>query len=177
MLKINILDEDLRLKSINYGSIKNIYSIYENTDGFKYATGVYSFISYDTFSCQLFKFISQNNVFFLDIFLETKDSFSVDKSIGLVKGSLSVEENILWLNSMAIDLPYQSRGYGKKVINILENYFKNSYNVNTICLSVSKSNNLGMKFWKKCGYTEHEFEIYSDFQKITEHAMIMWKKV
>ncbi len=177
MLKVDILDDDLRLKNISYGSIKNIYSIYENTDGFKYATGVYNFISYDTFSSQLFKFISQNNVFFLDIFLETKDSFIIDKSIGLVKGSLSVEENILWLNSIAIDLPYQSRGYGKKVIRILENHFKNSYNVNTVCLSVSKSNASGVKFWENCGYTEHEFDTFSDFKKITEHALIMWKKV
>ncbi len=177
MLKIDILDDDLRLKNISYGSIKNIYSIYENTDVFKYATGVFSCISYDTFSSQLFKFISQNNVFFLDIFLETKDSFIIDKSIGLIKGSLSVEENILWLNSIAIDLPYQSRGYGKKVINIIENYFKNLYNVNTVCLSVSKSNLIGINFWKKCGYAEHEFETFGDFQKITEHALIMWKKV
>ncbi len=177
MLKIDILFDDLHLKNISYGSIKNIYSIYENTDGFKYATGVYSFISYDVFSSQLFKFISQNNVFFLDIFLEKKDSFIIDKSIGLVKGSLSLEENILWINSIAIDLPYQSKGYGKKVINILENYFRNSYNVNTVCLSVSKNNIRGLKFWEKCGYTEYEFDTFYDLHKITEHALIMWKKV
>ncbi len=176
MLKIDILFDDLHLKCISYRSVKNIYSIYENTDGFKFATGVYGFISYDVFSSQLFKFISKDNVFFLDIFLKKKDSF-IGKAIGLVKGSLSVEENILWINSFAIDLPYQSKGYGKKVISILENYFKNSFNVNTFCLSVSKNNISGFKFWEKCGYTECEFDTLYDLNKITEHALIMWKKV
>ncbi|WP_024831272.1 GNAT family N-acetyltransferase [Ruminiclostridium josui] len=177
MLKIDILCDDLRIKNIKYESIENIYSIYKNTDSFKYATGVNNFISFDVFSSQLFKFISQNNVFFLDIFLEKKDSLCSSKSIGLVKGALNVEENILWINSIAIDLPYQSKGYGKKVVSTLENYFKNSYNVNTICLSVSKNNMSGVKFWEKCGYSEYEFDSTYDLHKITDHALIMWKKV
>lgn len=177
MIKVDILKDDLRIKNINYGSIENIYSFYQNTDVFKYATGVYGSISYDTFSNQIAEFISQNNVFFLDIILETKNSSINRNSIGLIKGSLSVKEKILWINSIAIDLPYQSKGYGQKVISILVDHFKNKYNVNTVGLSVSKSNTLGINFWEKCGFSECDFETLYGFHKITEHAVIMWKKM
>lgn len=177
MLIIDISEDNIRLKNISIESIENIYSIYKNTDGFKYATGVYDFISFEKFSSQLIKFISHDNGFFLDIHLNNDSHISCNNSIGFVKGSLAKEESILWLNTLAIDTPFQSYGYGKQVILMLEKYFMQKYNVGKMCLSVSKDNSSGVNFWKKCGFSECDFIVPEDLHKLTEHTLIMLKKL
>lgn len=169
MLNINIIDDTLLIKNINKGSINNIYSIYRNTGEFKYATGVFNSIDYDQFSNQISQFILRQNVFFLDIFL-----FSSGEPIGLVKGSIN-KDKIVWINSLVINTPYQSSGYGKLVIKLLEEYFKQRYDIEKFCLSVYKSNNLGINFWNKCGYTNYEYSQKSSINKYTEFVQFMWK--
>jgi ribosomal protein S18 acetylase RimI-like enzyme len=172
MLNISIIDVNLQVKNIDKESMRSIYSIYGNTVDFKYATGINDFITFEMFSYELSRFLSQENAFFLDI------SNSLNGiTIGLVKGSLAKAENILWLHSLAIDKPFQSKGYGRRVIQMLENYFKQYYNIGKMCLSVSKNNSSGMNFWKKCGFTECDFISLEDFYKQTENVQIMWKKL
>ena len=170
MLNINIDDGVVLIKNINKDSIKNIYSIYKNTGDFKYATGIFNSIDYDQFSHQISQFILRPNTFFLDICLAPSGEL-----IGLVKGSLIEKYKILWINALGINTPHQSIGYGKKVIGLLEDYFKQECNVENIYLSVSKTNNSGINFWSICGYIKCDYLFNRSPNKTNEHVQFMWK--
>lgn len=149
MLNINIVDDTLHIKNINKQSISNIYSIYRDTYDFKYATGIFSFIDYNQFSQKIAQFITRKNVFFLDICLA-----STGEVVGFVKGLIIKNEKIVWINSLAINKQFQKKGYGKKVIELLEKHLKEQFGIEKNYLSVYKKNIVGIKFWNKCGYTE-----------------------
>jgi len=170
MLNINIIDDTIFIKNINKDSIKNIYSIYRNTGDFKYATGVFDSIEYKQFSHQISQFLLRPNVFFLDIYL-----VSTGELIGLVKGVLVGKNKIVWINSLVINTQFQSNGYGKKVIELLENYLKHEYDVEKNYLSVYISNLSGINFWNKCGYVKCDYPSQRDSNKFNDHVQFMWK--
>jgi ribosomal protein S18 acetylase RimI-like enzyme len=170
MLDINIIDDAFHIKNITKDSIKNIYSIHKNTYDFKYATGVFYSIDYNQFSQQTSQFISRQNVFFLDICL-----VSSEEIIGLVKGLLISKEKIVWINSLVINKPYQGNGYGKKVMELLENYLKQKCDVEKIFLSVYKTNSCGINFWSKCNFERCYFLSKSRLHKSNELVEFMWK--
>ncbi len=169
MLNIHIKDDILHIKNIDKNSIKNIYFIYRNSDEFKYATGIFHPIEYDQFSYQISQFIQRKNVFFLDICLLSGET------IGLIKGSITNKENIVWINSMIINTPYQSNGYGKRVIGLLENYLSQMCSIKEIYLSVCKNNISGINFWSKCGYFYCNSILEKDSVKLNNMVQIMYK--
>lgn len=169
MLNINIVDDFFLIKNINKDSIKNIYSIYKNTCDFKYATGVFHSIEYNQFSQQISQFITKRNVFFLDICL-----VSSGELIGLVKGLIE-KEKIVWINSLVINKQYQAKGYGKRVMGLLEDYLITKCNVEKIFLSVDKNNSAGINFWVKCGYIECDYLSEMSSVKSNELVQFMWK--
>lgn len=170
MLNINIIDDTFLIKSITKDSIKNIYSIYKNTGDFKYATGIFYSIEYDQFLHQISQFILRQNVFFLDIYL-----VSTGELIGLVKGSVLVKDKIVWINSLVINTPYQSSGYGNRVIRLLEDYFKQKSGIEKFYLSVYKSNNSGINFWNKCGFRKCDYLSKSGSGEFNEFVQFMCK--
>jgi ribosomal protein S18 acetylase RimI-like enzyme len=170
MLNINITDDTFQIKNINKNSIKNIYSIYKNSCDFKYATGVFYSIEYNQFSQEISQFISRQNVFFLDICL-----VSSGEIIGFVKGLIIEKNKIVWINSLVINKPYQSKGYGMRVMKLLEYYLKHKCEVETIYLSVYKTNSIGINFWSKCGYSRCNYLSEKSFEKSNELVQFMWK--
>ncbi|MDF2987348.1 MAG: acetyltransferase [Eubacterium sp.] len=169
MLNIHIKDDILHIKNIDKNSINNIYSIYSNSDEFKYATGIFHPIGYDQFSYQISQFIQRKNVFFLDICLLSGET------IGLIKGSITNKADIVWINSMVINTPYQSNGYGKRVLALLENYFSSICSIKEIYLSVCRNNISGINFWSKCGYCYCNQISKKDSVKLNEMVQIMYK--
>jgi ribosomal protein S18 acetylase RimI-like enzyme len=170
MLDINIINDAFLIKNINKDSIKNIYSIYKNTCDFKYATGIFYSIEYNQFSQQISQFISRQNVFFLDICLVPSEEL-----IGLVKGLIIDKDKIVWINSLVINKIYQSNGYGKRVMELLEYYLKKNCDVEKIYLSVYKTNIAGINFWSKCGYSNCDYLYEKSSAKSTELVRFMWK--
>jgi len=170
MLNINLIDDTFLIKSINKDSIKNIYSIYSDTCDFKYATGVFYSIDYNQFSQQISQFITRQNVFFLDIRL-----VSSGELIGFAKGLVINKDKIVWINSFVINKPYQSNGYGKRVMELLEYYFKQKCDIQTIYLSVYKTNSVGINFWSKCGYCKCDYLSERSSAKSNELVRFMWK--
>lgn len=149
MLNINISNDTFLIKCISKESISNIYSIYRNSYDFSYATGVFNKIDYKQFSKQISQFITRQNVFFVDIQL-----VSSKEVIGFIKGLIIRNEEIVWINSLAINKPFQKKGYGLEVMKLLENYLKQHFGMKNSYLSVYKRNIVGINFWNKCGYEE-----------------------
>ncbi len=148
MLNIHVNDDCLFIKNIDKTSIKKIYSIYTNSNDFKYATGIFQPIGYEQFANNICQFINRENVFFLHVRLHSGET------IGLVKGTVINNSKLVWINSMVIDTPYQGKGYGKRVMCLLEEYFRSGSIAARIYLSVFKPNTVGVNFWRKCGFTD-----------------------
>jgi len=169
MLNIHVNDDCLFVKSIDRTSIKKIYSIYTNSNDFKYATGIFQPIGYEQFANNISQFIQRENVFFLHVRLHSGET------IGLVKGIVTENDNIVWINSMVIDTPYQGRGYGQRVIGLLEDYFRYDSMARRIYLSVFKPNTVGVKFWKKCGFNDCDQFPERKTVKYNDTVQIMYK--
>ncbi len=169
MLNICIKDEFLYIKSIDKTSISKIYSIYRNSSDFKYATGIFQPIEYTQFSNNISQFIQRENVFFLDIRLYTGET------IGIIKGIVIEKDNIAWINSLIIDTPYQSKGFGKKAIRLLEDYLRQICFSKRIYLSVFRNNVSGINFWMKCGFNECNDLPGKEKVRLNETVQIMCK--
>lgn len=170
MLNIKISDEKFHIKNIDKSSIRNIYSIYRNSHEFKYATGIFHEINYDQFSAQISQFIQRENVFFLDIYLDTGEF------IGLIKGIVAKKDGIVWINSMIINTPYQGRGFGQRIISLLETYLKRC-GINKVFLSVYKNNIPGISFWKKCSFANYNGYYKNQCVNINSSVQIMYKLI
>lgn len=168
MLNINIKDDVLSINNIQKESIKHIYNIYRNANEFKYATGIFNQIEFDQFLRHISQFILRNNIFFVGI------SLTAGETIGLIKGTVIPADNIVWINSFAITTLQQSKGYGKRAIDLLENHFKEE-GVKKIYLSVYKNNESGIKFWNKCGYGKFNNINELETKKLNEFVQIMCK--
>lgn len=168
MIKINIKDNVLSINNVQKESLKYIYNIYRNADEFKYATGIFNQIEFDQFLQHISQFILRNNIFFVGI------SLSEGETIGLIKGTVITDDNIVWINSFAITTLQQSKGYGKRAVNLLENYLEKE-GVKRIYLSVYKNNEAGIKFWNKCGYSNFDNINELETQKLNDLVQIMCK--
>ena len=151
MLNFCIPDtEKLILKNLNVDTLKAIFEIHNNTISFKYATGIQNEINFNNFSARMREFISKKNSYFLTVNCPDRGL------VGFVKGL--VENDISWINSLAIDVPYQLNGYGKETVKILEHYLKTQLNVEKIFLSVAKENTGGINFWLNCKYSPCDYD-------------------
>jgi len=146
MLNIHIKDDFFNITNIDKTSIPKIYSIYRNSDDFKYATGFFQSVEYEKFAYNISQFIQRDNIFFLDVRLNSGEI------IGLIKGALIDKANLAWINSLIIDTPYQRKGYGIRVVELLQEYLKQICLTKAIYLSVYKNNMSGINFWTKCGF-------------------------
>lgn len=170
MLSINILDEKLVIKSIDKNSIRDVYNIYNNVNDFKYATGLNKRIDYPQFSKQLAQFILKDNSFFLT--LNTYEN----QLIGFIKGSIIKNNKVCWVNSLVIDTSFQRRGFGKRAIMSLHQFFKYNMHIEKLYLSVATSNIAGLSFWTKCGFVKCD-EIYKNTLNINNQVLILWKNI
>lgn len=169
MLNIHIKDDFFNITNIDKTSIQKIYSIYRNSDDFKYATGFFQSIEYEQFAYNISQFIQRDNIFFLDIRLNSGET------IGLIKGLTMNRDNVVWINSMIIDTPYQRKGYGIRVVGLLQEYLKRVCLTKKIYLSVYKSNMSGINFWTKCGFNDCNEISNKDDINFNENVQIMCK--
>lgn len=169
MLDIHIKDDFINMANIDKTSIQKIYSIYRNSDEFKYATGFFQSVEYEQFANNISQFIQRDNIFFLDVGLNSGET------IGLIKGSIINKDNLAWINSLIIDTPYQRKGYGKRTVGILQEYLKQVCFTKTIYLSVYKSNISGINFWTKCGFYDCKELPGKDNMNFNQTVQIMCK--
>lgn len=170
MYDINFFNGSFIVKTADKDSIYKFYDIYKNTEVFKYATGILQNpLEFKAYVNEIKRFLFKENSFLLEIELNGSG-----ESLGMIKGFIVENEKIAWVNSFAINTPFQSRGYGRMVIDSVQNHFKQKYLINRIYLSVSTNNIAGINFWKKCGYTNCEYIPKTNLQLDT-HVRIMWK--
>lgn len=174
MMQINIIEDIFELKSITKYDFKEILELYNSEKDFRLATGIdNTFTMRDLYKKYNETLVSESE-FFSGIYLKDNNEF-----IGAIRGGFNLKhENSLWINSIIIAKKHQHKGYGTKVINMIEEYFSVNYDIGTIFISVLEINANAKRFWTSGGFVElrkMEGSIYIDNKK--QEIIIMRKEL
>lgn len=173
MYIINTKAEDLYLVDINPVNLKSILKWY-NSEEFRYATGIEGDVAIYQLAQMYNKAEQSENDFWTGIFIS-----STGEMIGILKGQIKKTSQVLiWINTLIIDKPYQSKGYGTKTVNLLISFTKLKSNVSGVFIAVSDRNIRGYKFWGSLGF-EHFGRVDNciKFGEEASKAIIMYKPV
>lgn len=146
---LNLRNDVLYFKDVESMQLPKLLGWYNNLDSFRFATGVNSKISMDVLEDMLDKTAKCSRNFFKGINLTVSGEM-----IGIVKGQYSDDGNSVWINMMIIDLKYQRKGYGRKSMEMLAEYFKKNCGIKALYLAVAEDNAAGRAFWQKLNFTE-----------------------
>jgi L-amino acid N-acyltransferase YncA len=149
MFHFEICVNNILIRNLKADELNKVLEWYNNTDEYKYATGIEESVSIDFVKGKYIEAAICRNEFFAGIFI---DDFIL---IGVIKGNIRHGNyGILWINSFIIDTNYRNKGIGSKSLSILFNYFKTKKMIETVFISVFEVNDVGMAFWKKHNFNE-----------------------
>ena len=90
--------------------------------------------------------------------------FVDEKAIGVARIYFSKKHNMISVGRFAILKEYRHLGYGKKLMDSIEEFIKNKYGNTTIGLSSQKR---AVNFYQKCGFKEvGEYYLDEDYPHI-----------
>ncbi len=172
MYTLSTCREELYLENINPDNFRTILEWY-NKEEFKYATGIEGTVTLHQLAVLYKKIVKTPDQFFAGIFTVTGEI------IGVLKGQIKFGRDCTaWINTLIIDLCFQNKGYGTKVVKLFINYAKCKSNISRVYLAVAEHNVGGCRFWSKLG-----FEQYGRIDECTriggevQNAIIMHKMV
>lgn len=146
---LNLQNDVLYFKDVESMNLPKLLGWYNNLDSFRFATGINSKISMDVLEGMLNKTAKCSRTFIKGINLTASGEM-----IGILKGQYSDDGNSVWLNMIIIDLKHQRKGYGRKSMEMLVEYFKKNCGIKAMYLAVAENNAAGRAFWQKLNFTE-----------------------
>lgn len=171
MLAVNIKNNIIALKDIKQEELINILDLYNMSDEFKYAVGTNSPVSLEMLEMKYTKLLNCYSEFFVGI-----HSLYEERIIGIITGKLI--ERALWINTIAVGLQFQGKGYGRLAIELLLDNFRKHCNTKDVCLAVADKNTKGLNFWLNSGFCElrqYNEKILFDGNK--HNVLIMQKRI
>ena len=151
IFSLNIHIEKLYFKDITYDDLPYLIKWYNNTDDYKYATGINHGIPFEYIVDSYKKCVACNNEFFAGIYLKNGCNM-----VGMLKGNLKKGNKIVWISQFLIDKIYQCKGYGSQAIEGVLDYFSINAGVSNAFVAVAEDNAAGKCFWEKRGFQEFE---------------------
>ncbi len=148
MLKLDIKNEYIRIKSIEPEKLPEVLGMYNKTEEFKYATGYDKPVTLK-FLCHKYQEAAIcKDELFAGIYGGRNGLL-----IGVIKGRIRrFKEPAFWINSVIIDTPFQKKGLGREVITFLLSYLKLNHNIKKVYAAVVQDNTAGMNFWIRMGF-------------------------
>jgi len=147
---LNIHIGKLYLKDMAYEDLPYLIRWYNNTDDFKYATGVAHPITLEYLVRSYEKTVACMHEFFAGIYLKNNCNM-----IGILRGNLKNEnKNLVWISQFLIDKEYQRKGYGSQAIEGVLDYFSIKAGASDAFVAVAEGNATGKCFWEKIGFQE-----------------------
>ncbi len=160
MFSLNVNNEDVFLKDVKLNKLIKIHKWYNNIEEYGFATGVDKPMPFDYILKEYFKVVSSPEEFFVGVYNLSNEM------VGLLKGKFILRKKIVWIKVLIIKTEFQRKGYGKKAIELLRDYFIKKHHVKSIYLTVDKENKGAYAFWKKQGFKEVEkIEKYVSLQE------------
>ncbi|HHV98863.1 MAG TPA: GNAT family N-acetyltransferase [Clostridiaceae bacterium] len=124
---------------------------YNNTDDYKYATGIDHGVSLEYIVHSYKKSVACEHEFFAGIYLKNGCEM-----MGMLKGNLKKENKTVWISQFLIDKIYQRKGYGSQAIEGVLDYFALNAGISYAYVAVAEKNMAGKCFWKKRGFQEFQ---------------------
>jgi len=153
------------LRGIGQKDLPLLEKWYKMTGIYGYATG---FKEFSEVKPILLDTQNKNKIVLMIDMKETGDT------IGFIHGEIKKTGNrqVLWIYTLLIDYKYQHKGYGTCAVNLLLDDIRARYGSISLMVSVSKNNLIGLRFWKKLGLKDADF----DNQK-PSHVEILVKEI
>lgn len=173
MYNVKVKADDIYMKNITPVNLQCLLRWY-NDDAFKYATGIEETVTLHQMEVLYNKIQQSNEHFLIGIFIA-----ATGEMIGVLRGQIKFsKEAAVWINTLIIDQAFQSKGYGKKIVNLFINYTKMNSNISKVYLAVAECNTRGYKFWSSLGFTRYGgIDKCINFRGEMQNAIIMHKIV
>lgn len=174
MLILDIDDAVLEFNNVSGNDLPGLLNLYNNVDDYKFATGLDKPLTLKELYHKYAETLVCKDEFFIGIELK-KDS----DLIGIIKGGVNNKvKNALWINSVIIDKKHQNKGYGKRAISKLIDYFKYNYRIDKTFISVVEENKNAKEFWSKLGFVElRKMDNHIMLDNIKQDVVIMGKEL
>ncbi len=148
MLALNINCEDLYFKNIKKEDLDSVLSLYNDSCESMFATGKDEDLSFNDIKEKYLETLINNHEFFTGIYLK-----NIKEIIGVIKGRIDYDDDEkLWISSFLIREKYRSGGIGKKCVNAITTFMKETYDIKNVFIGVIASNVSGQAFWKSIGF-------------------------
>lgn len=173
LLKLDIADNIIRLKGITHTQLPEILNWYNNTEQFKYATGIDKPVSMD----YLLRKYEEAAICGVEFFAGIYGNHG--KMIGLVKGRVGRKSvPAIWINSIIISPSDQRKGIGSLTVKLLIEGLNKSGEYKKVCVSVVEKNTAGLRFWIKNGFRcVRRIEKHITLDNIKHDVTIMSKDI
>ena len=132
MFSLNVNNEDVFLKDVKLNKLVKIHKWYNNIDEYGFATGVDRPMPFDYILKEYFKVVSSPEEFFVGVYNLSNEM------VGLLKGRFISKEKIVWIKVLIIKTEFQRKGYGKKAIELLRDYFIKKHHVKAYTLLLTR---------------------------------------
>lgn len=169
MFSLNISNDEIYFRNAKLTQIQKLHKWYNRIDEYKFATGVNSQISFDDMLKEYFNILSSKEEFFAAVYNLSNEM------VGILKGRFILNKKVVWIKVLIIKTQFQGRGYGKKAVDLLLDYFIKK-DVKNIYLTVAKQNKMAYNFWIKQGFGEvKEIKKYINLSE-ENFKLLVWQK-
>jgi Acetyltransferases, including N-acetylases of ribosomal proteins len=150
MLSLSIEDKDLTIRDIDKLQIDKITCWFNsNIEKYKYAMGTSKQFTSEDFYEKYLEVLINAHEFFLGINMD-------GELIGFVKGRADYKnEGEIWIMSMLIGAPYQSRGIGSRALDLIIDEFNKKLGIKKFYACLVNDNIRGKAFWKRNSFSEY----------------------
>lgn len=117
MYSLNVNNNDIYFKNVQLNELTEIYKWYNNIKEYGFATGVENPVSFQDILKEYYKVLSSPEEFFISLYNISNEM------VGVIKGNFIEEKKIVWIKVFIIKTGFQKKGYGKKAVGLLKDYF------------------------------------------------------
>ncbi len=146
LIPINIVIGNIIIKDINYEELSQIHILLNESNETSDILGKEDNFELDEIKERFLESLSSVSDFFLGIYLN-------ENIIGIIKGRFENRScTEVWFLTYMLSKDYRGRGVGSKILNNLENWFKDNYCICKFCVLSYEESTKSINFWNKNGY-------------------------
>lgn len=150
MIPVNIIKDDLTIRSITKNDLDNIYRLIQDLNHYEQLVKQEE-LNYEYIKSRYIETLANSMEYFCIILKN-------DNIIGFLKGRLEIKNKLeSWL--MALYMKNEFNHYKGDVLGIFEEYLANLYRVNTFNVVINEDNS---EFWVENGYLFNRKMNYTD---------------
>ncbi|CDF58133.1 GNAT family N-acetyltransferase [Thermobrachium celere] len=150
MIPVNIIKDDLTIRSITKNDLDNIYRLIQDLNHYEQLVKQEE-LNYEYIKSRYIETLANSMEYFCIILKN-------DNIIGFLKGRLEIKNKLeSWL--MALYMKNEFNRYKGDVLGIFEEYLANLYRVNTFNVVINEDNS---EFWIENGYLFNRKMNYTD---------------